>query len=110
VVDIETSASQETEGPWVHTPPRGEGGAAEDSGVPRPPRVCLDSCKVWGREVAIFGRIVSYTRDTDIGRTWEDLYRHVGLFVHLEEKIYRVVEARSLEAEAEPDGIVFLMF
>ena len=72
----------------------------------RPPRIAecpahlecvLDSCKAWGREVAIFGRIVSYTRDADVGEDWEDWYRHLGLFVHLEEKIYGVVGARSLE-------------
>lgn len=59
----------------------------------------LDSCKAWGREVAIFGRIVSYTRDADLGETWEDWYRCLGLFVYLENKLYGAVEARSLAGE-----------
>jgi len=56
----------------------------------------LDSVKAWGREVALFGEIVSFTRDADLGETWEDWYGRLGLFVHLEERLYGVVKARSL--------------
>ena len=71
----------------------------------KPPRIAecsahlecvFDSCKAWKSEVAIFGRIVSYTRDSDIGKSWEEWYRNLGLFLHLEEKIYGVVKAHSL--------------
>lgn len=71
----------------------------------KPPRIAectahlecvFDSYKAWKSEVAIFGRIVSYTRDSDIGKTWEDWYRNLGLFLYLEEKIYGVVIARNL--------------
>jgi flavin reductase (DIM6/NTAB) family NADH-FMN oxidoreductase RutF len=71
----------------------------------KPPRIAecsahlecvFDSCKAWEREVAIFGRIVSYSRDSDVGKTWEDWYRNLGLFLHLEENIYGVVGVHSL--------------
>ncbi len=71
----------------------------------RPPRIeecpahlecVLDSMKSWGSEVALFGRIVSYTRDSDLGEGWEEWYRLIGLFVYLEEGLYGAVEARRV--------------
>jgi flavin reductase (DIM6/NTAB) family NADH-FMN oxidoreductase RutF len=56
----------------------------------------LDSFKAWGREVALFGEIISFTRDADLGATWEDWYSRLGLIVYLEEGLYGVIEARSL--------------
>jgi len=71
----------------------------------RPPRIAecpahlecvLDSVKAWGREVALFGEIVSYTRDEDIGDSWEEWYENLGPMVYLEDRLYGVVKARSL--------------
>ncbi len=56
----------------------------------------LDSVKAWGREVALFGEIVSYTRDEDIGDSWEEWYENLGPMVYLEDRLYGVVKARSL--------------
>ena len=56
----------------------------------------LDSHKAWGDEVDLLGRIVSFTRDADLGENWEEWYSRLGLFVYLEERLYGVVEARSL--------------
>lgn len=80
----------------------------------KPPRIeeckahfecTLDSIKTWGKEVAIFGQIVCFTRDKDLGETWEDWYRGLGLFVYLEGGLYGVVVARSLGEEGASEDI-----
>jgi len=56
----------------------------------------LDSYKAWGKEVALFGRILSFSRDEDLGDGWWDWYRRLGLMVYLEEGVHGIVEARRL--------------
>lgn len=60
----------------------------------------LDSIKTWEKEIALFGRIITYSRDTDIGETWKEWYSKLGLFVYLEERLYGIVKPRNLDEES----------